>query len=653
MGQRAYREKYTNSLVRDYMNNKNNSLEEQYFFSGKPKDVKFIFDLDDPLKDVDLNSINLNRGLINYVVPKNTKINNLNLIIKSNNFGEQITYLHSNLFCLFGTYFIKDISYINVSLYNPKREKCFNDRQLIKDILDFMCFKSIKLVKINRNLMYYVIPENSEFAIVLAFKEINYEESHKNFLLNLEDLIFHQYSKFADKLFNLKRCLAAVDKTIPKGVTNLILPTILVNLPCLEEVFNMKRKFEEENEKEEISQKINDYQGKENFENFGKFEEIKIDGNFNKENLHKNFIDLSIGKERGKFSENFIPKNRKIFENLNFFLKEIRNRNFKVISFELKLSLEDLDDYGNNPQNFKENEEDEFEDEKNKNEDFFSDEELELNNSPLDSFDTNDNTIEASESNNNSTSLISFENIYTETNAKNHGGPAPTKTHYLFKRKDKKGKGNDKERKFKSKAKSTKNLNNPLKLTKKEIQEEKKILKYSEQYIKLLEIFLDENIEVLKEFQQVVLSLDFDFKGKYNLKNSFAKRNKYIAYHFKKLIVKKNLENLTLIHHISFKMKNNQTLLEDQFDYLDYVFFMKETADDLYKKLFLFKHSRELSKISRKKNIMFKILSDYLFDFPNELFTEGRLDYSYQILKNMKIVPMQINADSSMIFMNN
>ena len=100
-------------------------------------------------------------------------------------------------------------------------------------------------------------------------------------------------------------------------------------------------------------------------------------------------------------------------------------------------------------------------------------------------------------------------------------------------------------------------------------------------------------------------------------------------------------------------MRNSQTLLEDQFDYLDYVFFHKEKADDLYKKLFLFKHNQELCRISRKKNVMFKILSDYLFDLNNELFTEGRLDYSYQFLRNMKIVPMQINADSSMIFMNN
>ena len=57
-----------------------------------------------------------------------------------------------------------------------KKEKYFNDRQIIKHILDFMCFKTIKLININKNLLYYVIPENSEFAIVLAFKEINYDQ---------------------------------------------------------------------------------------------------------------------------------------------------------------------------------------------------------------------------------------------------------------------------------------------------------------------------------------------------------------------------------------------------------------------------------------------------------------------------------------------
>jgi hypothetical protein len=679
MGQRAYREKYTNSLVRDYMHNKNNTLQDQYFFSGKPKDVKFIFDLDDPLKDVDLNSINLNKGLINYIVPKNAKINNLNLIIKSNTFGEQITYLHSNLFCLFGTHFVKDISSININLYNPKEEKCFNDRQIIKSILDFMCFKTIKLVNINKNLMYYVIPENSEFAIVLAFKEINYEEKHANFLNNLEDLIFHQYSKFSDTTFNLKRCLAAIDKTIPKEVTNLILPAISVNLPSLEEIINLRKKIideekekekgkEKENEDKEIIEKLknhnissdhncnNEFSSNPNEENKNNlFEEIKIEGDFNKKNYNKN-------NSNDKFYNCQEKKIPKIFENLNFFLNEIRHRNFKVISFELKISLDKLDEYinkNNDNHNYNENKDNseyrnnsykfptEFYNDNNKqNNPQFEEEENLIENYNDNLYDDNNNNqINITNNNNNSNPLISSDNIYTETKAKNHGGPPETKTHYLYKRQD--INNNMKINKIKN------NSNNNKNKQREEIIEEQEIQKYSEQYIQVLEIFLDENIEILKEFQQVVISFDFDFKGKYNLKNSLTKRNKYIAYHFKKLIVKKKLENLTLIHHISFKIRNSQTLLDDQFDFLDYVFFMKETADELYKKLFLFKYCKELTKISKRKNVMFKILSDYIFDFANELFTEGRLDYSYQVLRNMKIVPMQINADSSMIFMNN
>jgi hypothetical protein len=658
MGQRAYREKYTNSLVRDYMHNKNNTLQDQYFFSGKPKDVKFLFDLDDPLKGVDLNSINLNKGLINYIVPKNAKINNLNLIIKSNTFGDQISYLHSNLFCLFGTHFLKDISSINISLYNPKQDKCFNDRQIIKSILDYMCFKTIKLVNINKNLLYYVIPENSEFAIVLAFKEINYEEKHANFLNNLEDLIFHQYSKFSDTIFNLKRCLAAIDKTIPKEVTNLILPAISVNLPSLEEIKNLRKKnFEEEKEDKEINTKLkndnnifssenycnniysNPFSSQKNEENKNNlYEEIKIEGEFNEKNNNNYKINNNFYNCKEK-------KTSKIFENLNFFLHEIRQRNYKVISFELKISLDKLDEYINVNKNSDNNNDSykystEFYNENPQ----FDEEKLEISN---DNYNDNDN--------NNTNPLISSDNIYTETKAKNHGGPPETKTHYLYKRQDINNTNtkNNNNNNLKINNKSKINNNKIKDKDREEIIEEQEIQKYSEQYIQVLEIFLDENIEILKEFQQVVISFDFDFKGKYNLYNSSTKRNKYIAYHFKKLIVKKKLENLTLIHHISFKMRNSQTSLDDQFDFLDYVFFMKETADELYKKLFLFKYCKELTKIYRKKNVMYKILSDYIFDFPNELFTEGRLDYSYQILRNLKIVPMQINGDSSMIFMNN
>ena len=532
MGQRAYRGKYTDSLVRDYINKKENILEDQYFFSGKPKDVKFQFDLDDPLKDIDITAINLNRGLLNCLVPKNTKINNLDLQIKSKILGEKITYLHSNLFCLFGTHFIKDISYININLFNPDTLKFVNDRRLIKNILDFMCFKTIKLVNINKNLMYYVIPENSEFAIVLAYKEINYKENHKNFLRNLQDLIFHPYSKFSDTEENFRKCLAAIDKTIPKDVTNIILPTILINFGSLDEVEKRKE---------------------------------KVIG----------FSDC--------FDESFLA-----FKNLKNFLVEIKNRDYRVISLELNISIEK---FCKKNENF---------------EDFF----LENNKKKED--------------------LKEFY-INSEKKEHEHKNKFPV----------------DKISKIKypccCDSKNKKNISETA----------ENIQAYSEQYIKLTKIFFEENLEILKSFQQVFITFDYNFLNNYNLENSCTENNEFIAYNFKKLILKFDLENVTLIHHISFNRINEQTLLEDQYNYLDYVFYNKDLAEELYKKLFLFKNSEVLNKLYKKKGIIHKILSEYMFDFKNELFKTGRKDFSVQMMRNSKIVPMQINSNSTMVFYNN
>ena len=594
MGQRAYRGKYTDSLVRDYVHNKGNVLEEEYFFSGKSKDIKFSYDLDDPLKDIDKSSININRGLLNCIIPKNTKINKLNLIIKSKILGTKISYLHSNLYCLFGTHFIKDISYINISLYNPETEKFINERRLIKNILDFMCFKTIKLVNINKNLMYYVIPENSEFAIVLAYKEINYGEKHANFLLNLEDLIFHPYSKFSDSPLNYQSCLGAIDKTIPKEVTNLILPTIYMEFPYIKEI--------------EDYLKIGNYCSTEEMEN------IRFSNVMNK--------DRKINNEEN-LNGNDNNQQTKIFETLNNFLKEIKKRDYRVISFELIMKLEKLDEYKPKEKSLKKN----YSKNNNFNTriDIIQENDVDINNS-YNKFSMDLNKELQSNSKETSFAL-------TESDSSINLGLHSTNT----------SDANANKKDCCCTKKLGRSFNN----------EEYSIQSYSEQYIKLVKIFLKENLNILKSFQQVFITFDFKFNNKYNFKNSCQKRNEYIAHHFKKMLIKFDLENVTLIHHINFTVRNEQTSLDDQFDYLDYVFFNKEIADDLYKKLFLFKKSTSLAKIHRKKSVMHKIFSEFLFNFSLCLFKEGRFDYSFQILRNSKIVPMQINSNSTMIFMNN
>ncbi len=618
MGQRAYREKYTESLVRDYHQNKGNVLEEQYFFSGKPKDIKFIYDLDDPLKDIDTNSVNINRGLINCIIPKNTKINNLKLIIKSNILGTKISYLHSNLYCLFGTHFIKDITTINISLYNPDTDRFVNERRLIKNILDFMCFKTIKLVNINNNLMYYVIPENSEFAIVLAYKEINYAEKHANFLLNLEDLIFHPYSKFIDSPLNYQRCLGAIEKTIPKEVTNLILPTIIMEFPSIDEIEN-NLNFEKKQEKEKIR-----------FNN----DEVNEDGKKNIEvNMNGNVIINEINEKK---DDSGIVENTeyKVFQTLNNFLKEIKQRDYRVISFELKMKLDNLDAY--NPK-------DKTITDKKQNED-------------LNKIINDENNDAAAEDNNNNFSynklLSDLNRDYHQVNSKSSNFPLHvsdnSSIHLTHNSTSNPTTAFGAAGTYKNSSCSSKKTPN-----KSFYNEDYAIQSYSEQYMKLVKIFLKENLGILKSFQQVFVTFDFNFNSKYKYENTCSRRNEYIAYYFKKLLIKFNLENVTLIHHINFTVRNEQTALDDQFDYLDYVFFKKEIADDLYKKLFLFKKSALLLKLNKRKSIMYKIFLEFLFDFSHCLFKEGRFDYSFQIMKNSKIVPMQLNSNRTIIFKNN
>lgn len=242
MGQRAFRGRLTDSLIKNYLTDDNtgiegystsagmsNSIEETYF-QGKLVDLSIEFNLDSPLADItDINTV-LSKGLVNAMIPKGTKIKNLKLVIKSSLFGEGKTLLHSNLYVLFGSYFIRDIRNIYIKLYNPVTMKSFNDRKTISNILDFMCFKTIKCVRINKALLYYVIPEYSQFAIVLAYKDINfYEKIHFNFTTCLEDLLFHPYCLFERKKEHFQRCLGAIEKTVPNVVNNIILPVIYFN----------------------------------------------------------------------------------------------------------------------------------------------------------------------------------------------------------------------------------------------------------------------------------------------------------------------------------------------------------------------------------------------------------------------------------------
>ena len=200
--------------------------------------MEFTYDLDNPLK---AESVNLTRGLINLKIPKGTRINNLKLIILSKHFGQKKNYLNSNLYLLFGPHFICDINNINIMLYNPMTKIYTNDRKIIQNILEYMCFKKIKLVTVNNDLMYYVIPEHSEFSIVLGYS--NYLDIYNN--KHIEQILFHQYSQFEASIINFSKCLRAIQKSVPIDVNNIILPVIFFNKSEKENIllFSEFRKF--------------------------------------------------------------------------------------------------------------------------------------------------------------------------------------------------------------------------------------------------------------------------------------------------------------------------------------------------------------------------------------------------------------------------
>jgi hypothetical protein len=269
MGQRAYRGKITDSLINNYFQKSEREVycsdawgysntpqtrdtsDETQFFQGKLINLELEYDMDSPLTNLqDVNSI-LSKGFINSHIPKGKKINNLNLTIKSKLFGTGKGYLNQNLYILFGPHFFRDIGNIFIQLYNPLTKKYINDRKTINNILDFICFKTIKVVKINNSLMYYVIPEYSEFAIVLAYRDINFYENFNTVSHLLEELIFHPYCQFEESEENFKRCLNAIERTVPKEVNNIILPNIYFK--------NVDKNFTDKNlspDSEEITKKI-------------------------------------------------------------------------------------------------------------------------------------------------------------------------------------------------------------------------------------------------------------------------------------------------------------------------------------------------------------------------------------------------------------
>src|SRR4051812_11501102 len=103
MGQRAFRGRVADSIIKNYLDIKETKEETLTYL--RTIDLEYTFDLDNPLKDINIDGINLTRGLINLCIPKYTKIGRLKLTIQSKYFGEGKTYLNCNLYILFGSHF--------------------------------------------------------------------------------------------------------------------------------------------------------------------------------------------------------------------------------------------------------------------------------------------------------------------------------------------------------------------------------------------------------------------------------------------------------------------------------------------------------------------------------------------------------------------
>jgi hypothetical protein len=119
---------------------------------------------------------------------------------------------------------------------------------------------------------------------------------------------------------------------------------------------------------------------------------------------------------------------------------------------------------------------------------------------------------------------------------------------------------------------------------------------------------------------------------------------------FENILMKYKIQNITFSNHISYNLVNNSTNLDDQYDFYDYLYYDKCEADKIYSKIEVFKNSKILNMLYKKKHIMRNIISK-MFNLKN-IFVKGRLDYSSVIVKNFKIVPFEVSRDNVMIFTN-
>lgn len=221
MGQRSFRGQLIDSLQREYLtsnkekSSKKNLYNEQrllptshiyssqiHGFSFKSNgndvigkeqmiDVEFDFDLGNPLLKI-IEPERVKMGIVNYLMEGNKKIMTLKLNLQ-NPLKSNEVFKFNNLQILFGIYFLKDIPFINFTIKDFEHQLVDN-RIIIKDILEYMVFKSDVRVVINNKFIYHIHPGDKDTSIVLLYSpQVNNNEiENKNYI---KDFICHEYNE--------------------------------------------------------------------------------------------------------------------------------------------------------------------------------------------------------------------------------------------------------------------------------------------------------------------------------------------------------------------------------------------------------------------------------------------------------------------------
>jgi len=178
-----------------------------------------------------------------------------------------------------------------------------------------------------------------------------------------------------------------------------------------------------------------------------------------------------------------------------------------------------------------------------------------------------------------------------------------------------------------------------------DLSDEEKCKKY---YISVINQFIKQAYDILSKLTYSFISFNFYNIDVYDTITPI--KNSYIIDEFKSLIRYSELQNCAFSNHISYVLNNTKTNLEDNYDYYDYVYYDKLLVEKISKQMNILKKNKHTRRLYQRKIILKNIIG-----FTNDLkkiYKEGRLNYSSELLKNQKIVPLEVSRNNILIFKN-